>query len=99
MNLQESHKGSFLVPSRNEKIYQLAQTYLERCDEFDRKVCTAESFGIPVPACIYESHKVSEHARSVMLELLIAGAEFEITRAEMILAVSNLLEPSNGVLQ
>ncbi len=93
MNYVAEYFGTF-KPEHD--LYDLAQQYQDRCEAFDRTVCTGPvgRDGI-LPADCRESGKINRHAISVFNELCKKAVEAGYTKQDFQRAVSRT-QPRSG---
>lgn len=52
------------------KITELAKEYHDRCDAYDRQVCTGKNrYGEPMPATSYQYAAINKHAIEVLKDI------------------------------
>lgn len=82
----------WVISERVNLIVELAHEYHQRCDAFDRNICTGKNrYGEPMPVTSWQFKAVNRNALLVLRELKerIENNQYGVTKDELIKAIQN----------
>ena len=90
-DFRSEYEGSF--PTHDDHLDQLAEEYAQRCEAYDRGVCSGRRYGEAIPMTPEERMLIERHAVAVFKEIKERGG---YTTEELRRAVGHYMQRSKS---